>query len=869
MTGRRDRDSELPDGGLQPRSVVDARRHPPRSEACRQVREMLRDHADGDLPAGLQRRVEDHVYQCRDCGLALSRAELEVLRLKQALAESAVDDPAGPRVGPSEDFTAAVMARARAELRREQDDWTTAGFTRKVMRRVQRQVQREAPEPAADRRGWWSRRRVLVGAAAAVLLISGVLVVNAPGGRATHVDVIAAEDAWLLGADGRDDAELLGADSVLPQGARLRTGAAGRLHLSLPALAGRGSGSQLRLDADGELRLDRRRNGVLHLGHGRLRVATGGELDVHLTDATKVVLGEGEYQLEALLYHPFDHDLFQAPSLRVRLVVAKGRAQIWRGGEGTEVIEGQVAYFTNRTPVRQDRAVSEELLAASLENAAVIARQALAAQGPAAVDDTPWLGRLVHPVSRQPVVAAAVSVRSHLGEHTLTSDAEGRFQAPDLPQLVGQFVVVTARATDAVGGSLEQGPSVLALGRLVAGEAPVELAMARHRRLAGRILDPDNRPVAAVRLLPVLVDEVLGLVQPLVGLITGVAPDGHFVVDGLPARLPPRMSLTLVALCGDGAPQVCFSSQGVEDYRDSALRLCIRPRPVARLAGLPAGADLEILQPVDGVAPLRLFGRRDVASNLLGEAELRHGFADTLWLLRLDQPPQMLRAGADGVLRPVTTGDQDAAAALALLRPRSERQPGTQPELHASGAGQSHRLQRVAEVPVQGAGRQGFITVHLPVDLEGSPVLARTGASLFLREDGSSEVLFLGVCAGGALPFQVPRGRFTLVAIDPEGRFGQLQVLAAAEPGPQPRLSVPLWAPRSLLLSDVLVARARAAGGVVQLRLDGADGAAGRGEVLYLTRQLRAMDSGEIRGLLPGSYQISFGDGTSVSRRVR
>ena len=46
---------------------------------------MLRDYADQDLPPGERSAVDEHLHRCRDCSLALSRAELEVLRLRTAL----------------------------------------------------------------------------------------------------------------------------------------------------------------------------------------------------------------------------------------------------------------------------------------------------------------------------------------------------------------------------------------------------------------------------------------------------------------------------------------------------------------------------------------------------------------------------------------------------------------------------------------------------------------------------------------------------------------------------------------------------------------------------------------------------------------
>ncbi|MHC4078806.1 MAG: hypothetical protein ACYST0_10260, partial [Planctomycetota bacterium] len=674
----------------------------------------------------------------------------------------------------------------------------------------------------------------------------------------------------------------------LPAGAKLRTGATGLLELSVPAVAGRGrgAGSRLRLEADGELWIgdlspgdasrgepslgsasvgDGDRGGMLYLAHGRLCAASGGVLDVRLEDGTKVLLGAGDFRLEALVYHRFDHDLFPVPDLRVRLVVNKGQARIWRGGEGTEVVERRVAYFTSRTPVRQDRAVSEELLWASLQNAAAIARRVADAERQQPVVQEPWLGRLLHPVSRQPVAGGEVRLLSHLGPHTITADAEGRFPAPDLPQLVDQFVVVTASAADAGGGLLEHGPRVLAVKQVVAGEAPAELVMAHGRRLTGRLLDPDNRSIQGVRLLPVLVDEALGLVLPLPAQAADPKPGGYFVVAGLPATLPPHVSLALVALSSDRAPQVCFSSQHADsDLQDRALQLSMRAMATVRLAGLPAARDLQILQQVPGLPPQQLFGCRHVSSNHLREAKLPHGGGAALWLLRDQQPPLALVAGPDGVLRP--DADVDVPVSLVALR------AGVGQDLYASGAAQRTRFARVAEVPDGGA--PGYITVHQA----GGPVQARAGAMVFLCRDGEAVIpagttpgttpgttvasTFLGLYSGSdPLPFAVPDGGYRLLAINHEGRMGHVQVAAGA--ATPPRLAIPVQTTRSLLLSDDDVARARAAGGIVHLQL------LRPGWRMFLTRQVRATGPGELRGLLPGSYQLRLGDGTRVSRQIR
>ncbi len=822
---------DLP-GGLQPRSAEDARRYPARSEQCRAVRGMLRDHADGDLPSLLQERVEDHVHGCRDCGLALSRAELEVLRLREAYAQAD-----SRRLTPSEEFTATVMARARAELRRSErerreDSRPTEGFTSKVMRSVKRQVERETRRTEEDRRGR-QRRKVLL--AAAVLPLLAALVVYAPGGRATHVRVVAAADAWLVTASGEDP---LPEGRELPDGAKVRTGGEGLLELALPAPRERGAGSRLHLEADTNLSLGS--DGILHLEQGRLALASGGGLDLHLADGTKVVVSNGRSRVEALYYHPFDQDLMQVPDLQVRLVVEAGSAQVWRGGEGTEVLEGRVAYFTSRTPVRQDQAVTEDLLLASARARDLARRLASAARQPPAVEET-WLGRLVHPVTRQPVTAV-VSLRSHLGTTTVSADPQGRFRAPDMPELLDQFVVVMARTEDPSLGTLSHGPKVLALAGVAAGEAPAELLLVPDRRLSGRLLDQDNRPVPGARLLPALVDEALGLVEPLAHLAVEPGADGRFVVSGLPAMLPPQVSLVLVALGGDGAPRICFSSQGHDAMGDAALHLSLGRSGPLRLAGLPHGGDLEVLQEVVGLPRSRLFGRRRVTASPLGEVELTDGAGARLWLLHQDKAPQALLPGPDGSLRPAP--DLAAPAALAAVR------AGNGPWFFRGG-GQAQRFLQVAEVPVQGSA--GHVSVHQ----DGTSLPARAGAMVFLAEEGGSETVFLGICSGEPLAFAVPAGGYSLAAIDEES-LGYLRVL----PGTDPNLTIPVHRTRSLTLPEELLDRGRRGGGILHLRCKV------EGRRMYLTRQLPPT-GGEVRDLPPGDCEIRFPDGGTVRRQVR
>ena len=156
----------------QPASAPDLERFPPREDACRTVRAQLRDRVDGDLTAAAAAAVDDHVHGCRECGLALSRMELEVLRLRRALEperRAAAAVPAG--------LTARVMGRIGDLVidgdGDDADDSAPADFTRLVMARVRREWRRTPLwRRFADRVG--APGLVAVSAAAAALVVLAV-----------------------------------------------------------------------------------------------------------------------------------------------------------------------------------------------------------------------------------------------------------------------------------------------------------------------------------------------------------------------------------------------------------------------------------------------------------------------------------------------------------------------------------------------------------------------------------------------------------------------------------------------------------------------------------------------------------------------
>ena len=101
----------------QPIGEVELVRHPPQDSVCAGFRGMLRDYADQDLAPKERSAVDEHLHRCRDCSLALARAELEVLRIHSALTGRRPGEDSGP-VGPPRTrrgFTKAVLARLQEQ----------------------------------------------------------------------------------------------------------------------------------------------------------------------------------------------------------------------------------------------------------------------------------------------------------------------------------------------------------------------------------------------------------------------------------------------------------------------------------------------------------------------------------------------------------------------------------------------------------------------------------------------------------------------------------------------------------------------------------------------------------------------------------
>jgi len=104
--GSNDRRRRAAESSFQPASERDFQRFPPHTGECRRIRALLRDYCDQDLTSFLNSEVDEHVHGCRDCGLALSRHELEILRLRSAYQDECTEIETVP-----EKLTRAVMAR--------------------------------------------------------------------------------------------------------------------------------------------------------------------------------------------------------------------------------------------------------------------------------------------------------------------------------------------------------------------------------------------------------------------------------------------------------------------------------------------------------------------------------------------------------------------------------------------------------------------------------------------------------------------------------------------------------------------------------------------------------------------------------------
>jgi hypothetical protein len=855
MTSPADFDAPLRDDGPdrpvrrqrhQPADPIDLQQFPPRDDACRGFRELLRDYCDGELSGVETAAVDDHVHLCRDCALALSRAEGEQLTLRRALGairEDADRDGASSGIfGPS--FTRRVMAEISAILLEEEE--APPQFTRGVMERV-RHEWRQVPlwrrlALRARSRGWG------VAVLGAVLLFAAVAAIGfwpkAERSLSPELLVVRTADASLLvGSTSRPIRE----GTSLAAGAVVRVEERGEVVLaqSLPASNDDAAGEPIRIEPGATLQLFGgthvrvRHDATLDLLTGALRCTTGERSHaLGLVDGSSLELDAGgDYEISLMRVRRFDRAIAEFSS-RLRVEVRNGRAEFRRADlESVRVERGQVAHAEGIEVSLEDLPIADGIAIVAVEPGVPIARTEASPGGILLAS-----GRVVDAASGRGVPTARVSVQSASGRSTATvSDAEGWFRFEVEPDALDHVTVAVTPPAHAESDLGVFGPRPVEIARDARGVPLLTVALSADLSTRGRVVDSEGSPIAGARVSAWVVDEAFSLLRPLDLPPASSAADGSFTLRGLPADLDGRESLA-VLVESSGLPRIAHPTwRGGEDL---VLRVPSPRRLV--VAGLPGGAALRVVQEIPGVPLLAMAESYELVASEAGEAEVAKAGPGELWLDQREQGGGLvaLSASADGKLvasasspgmRVFGTHRKWVASAsdgrAALLRP-SHR----------------HRFEH-------SAASVGFDGPERAISVVASASALASGARVFL-ETSAGELAFLGLWDGRSeLRYRVPAAGFRLVVVGVDGSFG---VLDAAD-GEVIASSVELLAPGAAAASAEFAA---VRGACVFELLDGP---------LAGQRFWREVDFGVGIGaerLPPGSYRVTMPDGRLATCQI-
>ncbi|MBK8977521.1 MAG: zf-HC2 domain-containing protein [Planctomycetes bacterium] len=807
--------------GRQPAPLHDLERHPPASAECRRIRIAQRDYLDGELDPAAAGEVEEHVHRCRDCALALSRLELEVVRIRKATAE----DRDAVAVVPA-DFTARVM-RAVGELvvgtGAAADDAGLSApddFTRDVMARVRGEFRREkrrtrwlysiSGRPGHGRLptalGRALRQVALpVAAFAAALLVTWIVtrsMLEGADARAA-IEVVTARDAQCFEAADGAWRGLAAGDLVEP-GARLRTRSLGGATLRWSADEdGRdgigGAGRAERPLGTGAAPVDvvlhggteatMLREPGLALVAGDVSWSAGRAVEIRLRDVAVVRLSAGEAFVSLEDVFRADAGLDGVAGVRARVEVLTGTALLERGAGVVEsVAAGTVAWFEGLEPTQFEPVASLAMLARSRQDANGDAGRATGVR-PVAPVAPRWVGRVVAAGSRAPIAGARVTVlRPGRDEpEELQTDRDGRYELIADPSHVDTLVVDVTPPREIGRACAVRGRVVSLLGRDLRSRSLGDIALDDGAPLRGVVLDPARGLRGPVRVVPWVVDETFGTVEPLEQLAVPVvglegAAQGSFAVSRLPQTLDAGETLVLALVDGDFVR--CARIVGTDGvvHRDAQpVELAV---PLGRAVELAvdghAGALLTVLETVPGlpstVCALVHEGVADAAGRLafhtIGGGELRFVDPDSDAVFEVGLDP------GSGLWRPGGAALEHARVGVAQLRIEGVLQRSDDGMRTVTSLARGRRFARFG--PVGEGGRTLVVTVHDAVR-PAPPV-----CQVFARSpDG---VLgFLGVHDGASapvleLPWQAAgAGDLELVAIGADGSIGRLRVPQGTE----------------------------------------------------------------------------------------
>ena len=763
-------------GPVQPAATRDLRRFPPTSSKCAAVRQLLRDAADGELPAKTQASVEEHMHACRPCSLALARAEHEVVQLKGAMHERA-RSVYGARVPmePSAGFTAQVMSRVLAECADGgMTSADTAVLASTTLRSTMTPDQGRESGARIGLRPMWLASIATVTAAAA-LVIGWLWIQNdrpATSNQEVFARVVHSRSATYATDGSRETFDTPGIGSTLtgpgtwlvsPDGAvDLELGQArGPAMMSIfgPAIVHLGPGGTPGTNLDENVaREQASADAPVELVAGNLLAKTSGELSVDLgnlidgedgandSDEGDQVghavlrLGAGTYEIDVQESRRFDHVLSaQNGGIRsVRVEVLDGEdLEILRRRQDGEVqvvtlSMGQVAHFDGGGGVMT--------VSTALDTQAIVAGLNPPSRpdpaGPVEEATTPWSGLAFGPDGER-LTGARVVLHTAQAKNHDHSNHDGEF-AITLSEQVAPFAILSAMPPHGRGDLGVMLPRPVRNHAERAGEAGGkvdDIQLLRVRPLHGKVLDEQLRPVVGASIQAVVVDELYQFVS-FVGHAVVVDATGGFRLTGLPGKLAPHQSLLVVASSATAGARA-MAVDGFDPLRTDASRgMSVGVDPLQAEIVLP-GLERRV---VEGLFPREFV---DFATEIPGLSQRA-----ALWTV---------------------SARSDAAGRAELLVPRGA---GLDRWIHRNQG--THRLQSASSTaPFSLAERRPFVpTAHAPEHLanvrltvqsrysavlQGADVRPEVGASMLSAWDAAT-----GAAMGGVQMFSLARNDIVL-----------------------------------------------------------------------------------------------------------
>ncbi len=858
----------------QPPNPDDLRRVPPASPACAEVRGMLRDFADGDLPTAEVAHVEEHLAGCRTCAVELARAEHEVLR-QRSFFGAARASAAGSGLRPgfakrvverlvldetsmiSADAVARAVAAADAERLREREASSEAGG--RVL--AAHGHENGGSDRSADRRPSPSRGFGLVLAvAASVLLFAGLVAmallhrVEAAPKLVARLVVLEAEGAFDFG--GRP----LGAGSGVGERQSLLVGPGGEARIDWHDLStGPQPAATLQLGT-GRMSME---SGAPRLLDGRVEIESHRPVSLSLGDGSQVDFGVGQYVVVAeAVVDPLTGDsgadpaptdgssLQDAPaSLNVRIETLSGDpAGIVVGGRGPAfVAAGRVGVYQTNGPV----------VVTTGGGVAVVPEPPARVEVPGGLDDQAMLIGHVQERSGMPNVGAQVYLQYASGGSTLvaarTTGSDGRFQINMDQAVTGDFAVVLALPAEVrreLGMVFPDAVRLVRTGQSTQFGTPLVFDLAAP--VDGVVVDDLQQPLANVHVLPCVVDELFGGLQPLETLRAIAGPDGRFRIERLPSRLPPHHAMVLVLWRSDLVTStVALPVRGGVLANELLAPIAMRPLQVVTLGSSNAlfGNSqydvFETLDQGDGLLPKgTAVRRRTVTTDANGQVQNFHAGFGQIFVRRASGPQVLVKQLVPSQFAP---GSLVYGTALTPVPMASVFQPhsplaGTDLEIAST-----HRCRHIQVVPNENPVANQVLSVKDP--------LGRTvgGAQVFAVDGGQVQpnVRFLGFSSElGSLSLEPVRDSGDVVVVGADGSL-------AVVPRPSAQLGVAtidatLHPPGRVLLAPSV---RPANGGLVALRFDRLD--LQLPNMQRFAIRLASESTGwEFQDLPPGTYKV-------------